>query len=550
MVVFTSHFKPVEEPQMGTMEFLFKNHFDIPDKRPLFIDFLTGEKLTYGDFKDQILQFAAGLQDKHSFTKGDVMLIYAPNDYKYTVPLMGAVAAGGATSPANPNYTVHELVHQLKLTQAKVMIAHVDNIDNALEAAKEVGLPKKNIYVFGYKALQGCLPFLALMGSRRAELVHLTPEESKELPAYLCFSSGTTGPSKGVITTHANMNVNLLQYCASDGPFIDGKNDCTFATLPFFHVFALTNILHLAFYIGTPVYVLKRFHLETVCKLIESKKISFGYMVPPILLQIVKEPVAQKYDLSSVKWIQCAAAPLAPELLTALKARLPTCAVKQAYGLTETSPVATSEIPNDTRPGSVGYLLPNMTAKLVNEDGKEVGYDERGEIWLKGPNIMKGYIRNPQATADAIDKDGYFHTGDVGVVDKENRFYIVDRLKELIKYKGFQVPPAELEALLLKSPDVADAAVIGVYDPEQATEIPTGYIKVAPNVPKTKETSDRIKKFVADKVVSYKQIRNLIFLDVIPKSESGKILRRVLRTEANEAVKAKIAAKAESSARL
>ncbi|KAI9491176.1 hypothetical protein BDB00DRAFT_834134 [Zychaea mexicana] len=463
---------------------------------------------------------------------------------------MAAVAAGGATSPANPNYKTRELVHQLSLTEAKVLIAHPENIDTAIEAADQVGLPRDRIFVFGYKAVKGCLPFLALMGSRRAELVHLTPEESKQLPAYLCFSSGTTGPSKGVITTHANMNVNLLQYCAADGPFIDGSKDCTFATLPFFHIFALTNILHLAFYVGLPVYVMKRFHLERLCQLIQSKKISFAYLVPPILLQIAKEAVAQKYDLSSIKWIQCAAAPLAPELLAALKERLPNTSIKQAYGLTESSPVAVSEIPFKTTPGSVGYLMPNMTAKLVNEDGKEVGFDERGEIWLKGPNIMKGYIRNPEATAASIDKDGYFHTGDVGVVDKEGRFYIVDRLKELIKYKGFQVPPAELEAILLKSPDVADAAVIGVYDPSQASEVPTAYIKTMPNVPRTQETADRIKKFVADQVVSYKKLRGLVFIDAIPKSESGKILRRVLRDAAQKAAKDKIATQVETSARL
>ncbi|KAI8142249.1 hypothetical protein BJV82DRAFT_616104 [Fennellomyces sp. T-0311] len=549
-MIFTSPFQTVEEPQCNVMEFLFKNRFDIPDKRPLFIDALTGEKLTYGDFKDQVLQFAAGLQDKLGFQKGDVCLIYAPNDYKYVIPLMGAVAAGGAASPANPNYTPRELVHQLTLTEAKVMIVSPENIDNALEAADQVGLPHDRIFVFGYKAVRGCLPFLALMGSRRAEIVKFTPAEAKESTAYLCFSSGTTGPSKGVMTTHANMAVNILQYYAADGPFIDGSKDSTFVTLPFFHVFALTNILHVALYCGLPVYVMKRFHLERVCQLIQNKKINFAYLVPPILLQICKEPVAQKYDLSSLRWIMSAAAPLGPELLQSLKIRLPTTSVKQAYGLTETTPVAVIETPDNTKQGSVGFLCPNMTAKLVNEDGKEVGFDERGEIWLKGPNVMKGYIRNPEATAECIDKDGYFHTGDVGIVDKTGRFYIVDRLKELIKYKGFQVPPAELESILLKSPDVADCAVIGVYDPNQATELPTAYIKAMPNVPCSQETADRIKKFVADQVVPYKQLRGLEFIDAIPKSESGKILRRVLRDAAQKAVKDKIATETETRARL
>ncbi|ORY93010.1 hypothetical protein BCR43DRAFT_477892 [Syncephalastrum racemosum] len=525
-MVFHPSYAPVQEPQCNVVDFIFQNRLNIPDDRPLLIDVVSRKQLTFADIKDGILRFAAGLQDKCGFQKGD--------NYDYTIALLAAPAVGGASSPANPTYTVRELVYQLEQTSAKVLIAHPENIDRALEAAAQVKLPKQNIFIFGDQPVKGIQPFkTALMGTRRAEICRMSPAESKDVTAYLCFSSGTTGRSKGVMTTHNNIAVNILQYYAIDGKFLTA-NDRTLLTLPMFHIFALTNILHVSLYTGTPVYVMQRFDLALYCKSIQEYKITFVYMVPPILLAIAKDPTALEYDLSSLVWVLCAAAPLGLDLLKVAKERIPGSVIKQGYGLTECSPVVIIEPSDAAHPGSIGFLGPNMAVRLVDENGKDVGLNERGELWVKGPNVMKGYINNPKATAETIDEDGWLHTGDILTRDEEGRYYIVDRLKELIKYKGFQVAPAELESLLLQSPEVADCAVIGYYEEKEATEVPMAFVTLMPNVPRNEETSARLKKHVACQVVNYKQIRKVEFIDAIPKNPSGKILRRVLRDLAKE----------------
>ncbi|GAA5813305.1 hypothetical protein MFLAVUS_006780 [Mucor flavus] len=532
-MVIQSLLPRVTIPETGILQFLFKNTHKTPEDKKLYIDAFTGESLTYGQLKDNILRFAATLQDKFNFQKGDVVAIYSPNQMDYSVPLLGAVAAGGAASPANPAYTPNELAYQLEMTSAKVLIAHEDNVESALAAADLVGLARSNVFVFGKQTIHGALPYTrVLLGQRKATLIELSAEEAKDTVAYLCFSSGTTGKSKGVMTTHTNITANIVQYEALDGKHVSGAKDKMIGVLPFFHIFGLTLLMHIAIYLGTPVYVMPKFDLIKFCETVQSKKITYTCLVPPIILLLAKHPIIDKYDLSSLKLVICGAAPLSGELSQQVNKRLPTMVVKQGYGLTETSPCAVIEPTDRVVSGSIGYLVSNMTAKIVDDDGVELPTGQRGELWLKGPNIMKGYINNPEATADCIDEEGYFHSGDIAIQDNKGHFFIVDRKKELIKYKGFQVPPAELEGILLTSPIVADCAVIGIYDASQATELPRGYVTLAANVPATEETAEIIKKFVADQVVYYKQLRSIVFIDEIPKSAAGKILRRVLRDAA------------------
>ncbi|KAG2235180.1 hypothetical protein BDF21DRAFT_456100 [Thamnidium elegans] len=534
-MVIQSLLPPIAVPETGLIQFIFQNTRKTPDNRKLFIDAFTGESLTYGQLKDSILCFAATLQDKFNFQRGDVVAIYSPNQMDYSVPLLGTVAAGGAVSPANPAYTSSELAYQLQMTSAKILIAHETNVEIAVKAADMVGLSRSRIFVFGKNQVQGIDPwFQVFMGERRATLISLTAQEAKETVVYLCFSSGTTGKSKGVMTTHANITANILQYEGSEGASINGDKDRMLGVLPFFHIFGLSLLIHIAIYLGTPVYVMSRFDLVKFCETIQKEKITFSALVPPIVLLLAKDPVVGNYDLSSLNLVICGAAPLSAELSQQTRKRLPTTIIKQAYGLTETSPFASVERTDDVVDGSIGFLLSSMSIKIVDDDGVELPLGQRGELWLKGPNIMKGYINNPKATAECIDKEGYFHSGDIATQDHDGRLYIVDRKKELIKYKGFQVPPAELEGILLTSPIVTDCAVIGLYDASQATELPRGYITLAANVPATEETAEIIKKFVADKVVYYKQLRSIVFIDEIPKSPSGKVLRRVLRDAAAE----------------
>ncbi|CAO3597553.1 unnamed protein product [Absidia cylindrospora] len=357
--------------------------------------------------------------------------------------------------------------------------------------------------------------------------------------SYMCFSSGTTGLSKGVMSTHTNITSNLLQIDAVLGPHMNANKDRVLGVLPFFHIFGLTVVIHMSLFWGIPLTVMTKFDLPLFCETIQKHQISFSCLVPPILVLLAKHPLIDSYDLSSLRQIVSGAAPLSAELSTEVQARLPHCKLIQGYGLTETSPVAT--IGNFANPieGSSGVLVPNMSVKIVNEDGKEVGINERGELWCKGPNIMKGYIKNPEATAGCIDSEGYFHSGDVAIVDEQGSYSIVDRIKELIKYKGFQVPPAELESLLLTSPIVADCAVIGVYDPAQATELPRAYVVLQPSTKPSDAAAKELMDFVAGKVVQYKRLRGGVrFIDVVPKSASGKLLRRVIKDWVKEEEKA------------
>ncbi|KAI8388050.1 uncharacterized protein BYT42DRAFT_558759 [Radiomyces spectabilis] len=534
-----SKFPDVQIPDTGLIEFLFAQN-QTSSSQPILIDATTNKTITYGQLKDSVLRFAAGLQDKCDFRKGDILLLYSPNQIDYSIPLMGTIAAGGITSPANPAYNVDELVHQLEDTKSKVLIAHPSNLDRALAAAQRVGLPKDRVYVFGDVPVEGVLPYASeLLGHRLVDIEHMSLQEARETVAYLAYSSGTTGKSKGVMTTHGNIIANVLQYDAIERPFINFATERILGVLPFFHMFGLTVILHQSVYWGIPVYVMPSFDLQAFCETVQQHKITKACLVPPIILLLAKHPLVLQYDLSSLRLIISGAAPLSGDLIQEAKKRLTTTVIKQGYGLTETSPVAVIELTDRAMSGTIGHLVPNMTARIVDEDGKDVGINERGELWLKGPNIMKAYFNNTKATAESIDAEGYFHTGDIAVLDERGVFAIVDRKKELIKYKGFQVPPAELEAILLTSPIVADCAVIGIYDEEKVTEIPRAYVVLKPDVPATEATRKELEKFVADQVVHYKRIRSVVFIDAIPKSAAGKILRRVLRDSALSEQKSK-----------
>jgi len=342
--------------------------------------------------------------------------------------------------------------------------------------------------------------------------------------------------------SHRNIVSNVLMGKVAEGGNLtwngrkDNKGDKLLAFLPFFHIYGLTCLIHQAMYSGLELVVMAKFDLEKFCSHIEKQFITFAYVVPPIVLLLAKSPIVSKYDLSSIRMMNSGAAPLTRDLVEAAYARLK-FPIKQGYGLSETSPTTHTQLWEDwnTTIGSVGRLLPNQTAKYMSADEQEVPVGETGELWIKGPNIFQGYLNNPEGTRNALTADGYFKTGDVGHQDPAGNFFITDRVKELIKYKGFQVPPAELEGLLLGNDEVDDVAVIGVYDAERATEVPRAYVVPKKGVQGSPETEKRIVAWVAGKVASHKQLRGGVrFVDAVPKSASGKILRRVLKEEANK----------------
>ncbi|MDQ3573034.1 MAG: AMP-binding protein, partial [Actinomycetota bacterium] len=336
------------------------------------------------------------------------------------------------------------------------------------------------------------------------------------------YSSGTTGLPKGVMLTHANLVANLNQVQEA---FPIGRDDVLVGVLPFFHIYGQTVIMNQGLRSGATIVTMPRFDLDQFLSLIQDHGVTRAYVVPPIALALAKHPAVDNYDLSSIETIMSGAAPLGAELAEQVAERID-CNVIQGYGLTETSPVTHVIRPDgENRPGSIGPALAGTECRLVDpETGDDVAQGERGELWIRGPQVMAGYLNNPDATAETIDSDGWLHTGDIAVVDADGFFSIVDRLKELIKYKGFQVPPAELEAILITHPDVADVAVIGVPD-DEAGELPKAFV-----VPAGGDLdADALMEFVADKVSPQKRIRLVERVDEIPKAASGKILRRVLR---------------------
>ncbi|HEY1332073.1 MAG TPA: 4-coumarate--CoA ligase family protein [Actinomycetota bacterium] len=512
MTVFESPFGSVPVPDVALTPFVFERARALGDK-PAFVDAPTGRALTFRQTDDMVRAVAAGLAAR-GFGKGDVLGLLLPNLPEYPVAFHAAALLGGIATTVNPLYTADELAHQLSDAGAKFLLTIPQFVATASEAAGRSTV--KEVFVLG--EAEGATPFASLLepdGS--VPEVDIDPREDVVV---LPYSSGTTGLSKGVMLTHHNIVANLLQIAAA---LTVGEDDVVIGVLPFFHIYGQTVIMNASFRAGATTVTMPRFDLEQFCRVIQDHRVTWAFLVPPIVLALAKHPVIDAYDLSSLRVVFCGAAPLSGDLAEAAATRIG-CQVRQGYGLTETSPV-THSIGRSNKPGSIGPLLPDTEGKVMDTaDGRELGPDADGEIWVRGPQVMKGYLNNPEATASTIDAEGWLHTGDIGHADDDGYFYVVDRVKELIKYKGLQVPPAELEAVLVRHPSVADAAVIPVPD-EEAGEVPKAFVVLRQGA---EATPDEIMAYVAKHVAPHKKVRRLEFVDEIPKSLSGKILRRVL----------------------
>lgn len=482
------------------------------------IDGTTGRIWTYAELRQAVATFAGGLAAR-GFGPGDVLAVMSPNLPEYAVLFHGALMAGGTVTTVNPLYGAEELAYQLRDSGAKRLVTIEMFMETAQAAAAEAGI--NEVIVLG-EASAGATPLADFMTD--APLAAQVPVDLDSHVAVMPYSSGTTGLPKGVMLTHRNLVANLEQ-CR---PMLDlGDNEVIIAVLPFFHIYGMHLIMNGTLATGGTAITTPRFDLEQFLGLIQEHRVTRAYLVPPIVLALAKHPIVDQYDLSSLEVITSGAAPLGEELAAEVANRIG-CDILQGYGLTETSPLTHAAPRNNTKPGSIGRLAPNTECRIVDtETGADLGANEDGEVWMRGPQVMLGYLNNPTATAETVDGEGWIHTGDIGHYDDDGDFYIVDRLKELIKYKGFQVPPAELEALLLTNPKVADAAVIPIPD-EEAGEIPKAFVVLKPD---QEATDTELMEFVGEHVASYKQIRALEFADEIPKSASGKILRRLLRDQ-------------------
>ena len=510
-MILRSRFADVEIPEIPLHEFVFERAAAWAD-RPALVDGPTGRALTYADLQDLTRRTAAGLAAR-GLRRGGALCIYSPNLPEYAAVFFAVASLGAVNTTANPMYGAEELTRQLQDSRASFVVTIPILAERAREAAAATGA---HVIVFG--EAPGCTSFSEIVANDGvAPKVSVQPGDVIALP----YSSGTTGLPKGVMLTHRNLVANLAQ-C----DFIDDSKpgDHTIGALPFFHIYGMVVVLCMLLRRGATVVTMPQFDLEMYLRLSQQYRVKAAYLVPPIALALAKHPLVDKYDLSSLKMINSGAAPMGPELERACEARLG-CFVKQGYGMTETSPV-THFTPNDrarSRPGSCGLLIPNTECRVVDLTTREDCADgESGEILIRGPQVMAGYLNRPDATAEAIDPDGWLHTGDVGFADADGFFFIVDRLKEFIKYKGYQVAPAELEAVLLTHPAVADVAVIPAAD-EEAGEIPKAFV-----VARREVGVEELIAFVAAVVAPFKKVRAIEFIEKIPKSASGKILRREL----------------------
>lgn len=539
-----STYPQVDVPDVGLWDFLFeRKDREFPDDKVIYLDPDTSRSYTFAQVRSTAIEFGKGLKAVWEWKKNDVLALYTPNCIDTPAVTWGCHWAGGVLSPANPGYTVDELAFQLKDSGAKALITQKAFLQSAIAACKKVGIDEDRIILMGDERdeTHKFKHFSAIRNLAGTSRYRKTKVDPKKDLAFLVYSSGTTGHPKGVMLSHRNIVSNIQMIKVGEGKNLSWKGghnnegDKLVAFLPFFHIYGLTCLIHQSIYSGLTLVVMPKFDLEKFCTHVQNLKITFAYVVPPIILMLGKSPVIDKYDLGSLRMLNSGAAPLTKDLVEGVYKRLK-IPIKQGYGLSETSPTTHTQ-PWETwrsKIGSVGRLLPNQTTKYMNEAGEEVKAGETGELWIKGPNIFMGYLNNEEGTKNALTEDGYFKTGDVGYQDEEGNFYITDRIKELIKYKGFQVPPAELEGILLGHEDIADVAVIGIQDHVQATEVPRAYVVPKPGV-EVKGLETKIVKWLEAKVASHKRLRGGVrFVDVIPKSVSGKILRRVLKGIAKE----------------
>ena len=482
--------------------------------KPAVVDAASGTTIGYAQLAAAVGSFAAGLAGR-GFGRGSVLAMLAPNIPEYPIVFHGAASAGGAVTTLNPLYTAGEIAGQLRSSGARWLVTVPALADKAKAAGD--GL---EIIVVGDGQAPGTVSFSSLLAGAAAPAPAIDP--AADLAA-LPYSSGTTGLSKGVMLTHRNL---LASLAALDSVAGVREDDVALAVLPFFHIYGMNAIMNPALSAGATLVTMPRFELGAFLRAIEQHRVTVLYAVPPIINALARNPDAGDADLSSLRWIMSAAAPLDAETASAC-ARRAGCPVFQAYGMTEASPAVTATPPGDDAPyDCVGIILPNTECKIADPvTGDALGPGQDGELLFRGPQIMRGYLGDPASTERAFDSEGFYRSGDVGHIDADGRLFVVDRIKELIKYKGYQVVPAELEAVLLSHPAVTDAAVIGLPAGTDG-ETPHGFVVLASEVP-----LDEVASYVAERVAPYKKLRALEAVAEIPRSATGKILRRVLKDQ-------------------
>ncbi|OBT82239.1 hypothetical protein VE02_09067 [Pseudogymnoascus sp. 03VT05] len=521
-------------PQTNLVDYLFPPGSK-PSNEPLWID--AQDPSNYLS-ESQVLKwsksFSRGLSNT-GLRQGEVVMLFTPNHIFVPVAYLGIVGGGFRFSAANPAFTLRELVHQIEDLQPSVILVHPNFVPLAVEAVAKIGLSNSKIFQFSDVE---CTPVLGVQdwrlllkeyGADQYAWPSFTPEESLRTVASINYSSGTTGYPKGVMVSHANIIANAFQniFNLVHKRQLPLPDDRWLGYLPLYHAYGQLYLIIISLKRRIPVYVMKQFVFEDFLHAIQTYRITTLQLVPPILVMMSKHPVTSKYDLSSLTLALCAAAPLSKELQNHCSKRFGFNII-QGYGMTETTCGGMGMLAIDVDDtGSIGKLLSNTECKLIDDYGQEVSYGQPGELYLRGPQIALGYWRNAAATNEAIDAEGWLRTGDIAVCNSEGNFWIIDRKKELIKVNGFQVAPAELEAVLLENEHIADAGVVGIKFAEE--ELPRAYVAIQ-EASKGKVAPQDIEHWIKSRVAKYKYlVGGVVFVQQVPKLESGKIQRRVLR---------------------
>lgn len=495
----------------------------------------TGETRTFSDYHSRMSSIASALKIEYRLKPDETVALFSLNNVDYLPICLAVGLCGSKVTPINPLFTANELSKILVSSESRILFAHAKLLPIALEAARSAPCVE-HIVVIPDVRLEAVLPegvehLKSLSEYENVEDSHYHVSDPKNHPWLLPYSSGTTGLPKGCMLSHSNMVVNLLQF--------DGVEKRDFlqehkliSPLPFFHIYGMMASLLYCGWRGQEIITMSdRFDIERFCQLVQENKPQRAHLVPPIILGLAKHPIIDNYDMRSLEMIISAAAPLGKDTVEAVQKRL-NLEIKQAWGMSELSPLGTAAADLDRRVGSIGRLLPSTIGKVIDaETGESLGSNKPGELCIKGPQVMMGYFNDIEKTKECLSDDGWLRTGDLAYYDEDDFFYITDRIKELIKVRGFQVAPAELEGLILRNEHVQDVAVVQVPD-EASGELPRAYVVLAPSAEATEVTEEYLKDWVKERVAPHKRIDGgVVFTEKIPKSASGKILRRILREE-------------------
>ncbi|KAL6309430.1 phenylacetyl-CoA ligase [Sparassis latifolia] len=554
---------PVIPDDLTVVQFMLDHdHISRPAMNPdqtWLIEDATGRRITMGEIRTRTAGLANAFSSRWKISEDDVVCIYSPNHVDYATVIWATHRLGAIITAANPSYTADELEYQISATHAKLMVVHPWSYTVGLEAARKAGLAEDCIVLLdplagvSYPTVHELIADGLATPSSFVER-RLNPGENRTKLAFLSFSSGTTGRPKAVCIPHSAPIANVIQMSHTANsetvPWEDQiwrTGDVALGALPFYHIYGLVVVMHFHLFYGMSLVVIPKFNFVELLKSVQRHRINYMSIVPPMVVLLCKHPAVKDYDLTSIRAIMCGAAPLSAELTSLLATVLPRSVISQGYGMTETCTTVTFPQLGQKvgTPGSAGRLLPGVVARVVRADGTPVGYNEPGELVVHSPSCALRYLDNEEATRETF-RDGWVHTGDEVMINESKEMFVLDRIKELLKVKGFQVAPAELEGHLLNHPDVTDVCVIGIPD-DYSGELPMAFIvPSAPAAERMKQggaaevakTKAAIMKHVADVKVQYKHLAGGVeFADVIPKNPSGKLLRRFMRDRAREMLK-------------